>query len=99
MRGRLTVADVRAASLDAGSPFFSRETMRFFGDAVRDFGLVRIAGTFDGEYLDDVPVLYRKVGRFACWVFREDAADLEPVADHGDLWYRVREHRRARVRV
>ncbi len=41
-----TLSEIRAASLAAGNHFFTRQTMRFFGDTMRSFRIV------DGGRLD-----------------------------------------------
>lgn len=35
-----TLSEIRAASLAAGNHFFTRETMRFFGDTMRSFRIM-----------------------------------------------------------
>lgn len=36
---RYTISDIRHYSLESGSHFFTRQTMRFFGDTVRSFAV------------------------------------------------------------
>jgi hypothetical protein len=44
MSDRLTLSDVKAANEAAGRYFFSRDTMRFFGDTIKSFAVRHIGG-------------------------------------------------------
>jgi hypothetical protein len=44
MSDRLTLADIKAANETAGHYFFSRDTMKFFGDTMRSFAVRHIGG-------------------------------------------------------
>lgn len=44
MSDRLTLADIKAANEAAGHYFFSRDTMKFFGDTMRSFAVRHIGG-------------------------------------------------------
>lgn len=44
MSDRLTLADIKAANEAAGRYFFSRDTMKFFGDTMRNFAVRHIGG-------------------------------------------------------
>lgn len=55
-----TLSELKAANEAAGNYFFSRDTMKFFGDTMKTLGLIRFEGK---QYI------YRKpwLGRFAVW--------------------------------
>jgi phage-related protein len=38
------MADIRKANMDAGNYFFSRQTMKFFGDVMKNFKVVHLKG-------------------------------------------------------
>jgi hypothetical protein len=44
MSDRLTLADIKAKNEAAGRYFFSRDTMKFFGDTMRNFAVRHIGG-------------------------------------------------------
>ena len=70
MPKRLTLSDIRAANTAAGFYFFSRDTMRAFGDTMRSFAVRRRDGMIliervrpmrdrDGRSMGGVGKLYR----------------------------------------
>lgn len=57
---KLTMADIRAAHMEAGFHFFDRKSMAFFGDTMRSFAVHQINGA---TYLRRVRPMYDRSGR------------------------------------
>jgi hypothetical protein len=55
-----TLTDVKYANQDAGQFFFSRQTMRFFGDTMRSFAVRNIGGAV---YVDRIRPMRDRSGR------------------------------------
>ncbi len=60
MTDRWTLAEIRAANERAGHCFFSRETMRFFGDTMRSFAVRHL---YDKVYVQRVRPMRDRQGR------------------------------------
>jgi len=68
-----SVSDIKCIHEQNGGYFFSRDTMRFFGDTMKSFG---VRNRDDGIYL------YRKHSRHGgVWVFNPETGDLRPRSD------------------
>ena len=61
MTPRLTIADIKQLTLATSPYFFSRETLRFFGQTMRSFSVVRQA---DGRTRISAPMRYGRTVRF-----------------------------------
>lgn len=62
-----TLSEIRALNEEAGYHFFSKETMKFFGDTMK---------TLRVKNIDGVRYVYRAKGRPAIWQFNPETGNL-----------------------
>lgn len=56
----MTPSELKHKVEQTGSHFFDRKTLKFFGDTMKNFGVIRVVGeTKEGEFLE-VYELFRK---------------------------------------
>lgn len=68
----MTIQRVKQIADAKGSYFFSRQTMKFFGDTMKSLGTKTINGQV---------YVYRKHGRKAIWLFNSLTADFTSCTD------------------
>ena len=68
-----TLAEIRAANENAGHFFFSRDTMRFFGDTMRSFSVRHVDGRV---YVVRVAPTKHKTGLGDWREFNPDTGDI-----------------------
>lgn len=61
-----TISEIKALNEEAGKLFFSKSTMKFFGDTMKNLGV---------KHTEDGIFIFRKKGRRAFWQFNPEAGD------------------------
>lgn len=90
MKKRLTIYDIKRAINKTGSHFFDRETMRFFGQTLKDF---KVHKQKDGRYLISAPM--RRLGEVCGkteWYYNPEKIALKKNKrqQHKPLWPALR---------
>ena len=82
---RYTLSDIRRINGESGRYFFSRDTMRFFGDTMKSFGV---------RHIDGRVIVYRKrfpryLAIIDAWEFHPQTGDINGLTSSDPAWQRL----------